>query len=244
LTTGKPTNRHEFLLSREAIGRAFGYFFVRYGDIGYLLQQDCPGPVVRSVKRVPPMIYSNQQAIAEQEGHLSSVLLTLRIITGAMVAGLGMFLIVVTLLVYAQKDPGPAAQVANPAVPADKTMPVLTVLALAGAAILLPLSVAIPGILSDVQRRKLASAKASPDDVPALIRTYQTKHIIALALTEAPGFFAIIVYMIEHNPIALALGALMIVFIAARFPIRARVEHWLDGQLDRLQNERRDASIA
>ncbi len=190
------------------------------------------------------MIYSNQQAIAEQDGPLSAVVMTLRIIIVALAAGLLMFMVVVTVLVPAQMAPKPALDVGNPpVVSADKAMPVLTVAAIAGAAILLPLSVAIPGIVSDAQRRKLASTKASADDVPALIRAYQTKLIMAAALTEAPGFLALVAYMLERNPITLGLALIIIAFILIRFPIRARVEQWLDGQLDRLQNERRDVAI-
>ena len=186
------------------------------------------------------MIFSNQQAIAEHEDLLTGTVMTLRIITFAMMAGLLMFLVVVTMVI----GPLQAPKQANPAVPADKAMPVLTVASIAAAAILLPLSVAIPGIVGDAQRRKLASTKESSSDVPALIQIYQTKLIMAAALTEGPGFFAIIVFMLEGNPIALALALLIVFFLALRFPIHTRVVQWLDGQLDRLQNERRNASIA
>lgn len=186
------------------------------------------------------MIFSNQQAIAEHEGLLAGVVTTLRIITLAMTAGLLVFIVVAAMVVGAPKAPEPA----NPGVPADKAMPVLTVAAIAAAAILLPLSVAIPGILGDARRRTLALAKPSSADVPALIQIQQTKLILGAALTEGPGFFAVIAFMVERNPIALALALLIVFFLALRFPIHARVVHWLDGQLDRLENERRNATPA
>ena len=168
---------------------------------------------------------------------IDKTLQTLRIIVGVMVVGLlAMIAVSATIGPSQAKAAAPAAPVR---VPADAKLPVITVLALLMAATLVPLSVALSGITTDTLRKKRAAgASKDEDDVPALMTIFQTKTIIASALTEAPAFFAAIAYLIEGNPMALALAGVLTVIVAMRFPVRRRVEHWLAGQLERLGRDR------
>ena len=183
-------------------------------------------------------------SIADHANLIDNVVMVLRIIVCALVFGLITFIGICAVI-------GPkAAQPAlnPPGVPANGNLPVLTVTAFLAAAIILPLSLARPGILGDSLRKKLAAAKPlegkSMGDIPGLVAIYQTKTIMAAALSEGPAFLAAIAYLIEGNPIALALAVLLTGFVAIRFPMRGRVEFWLEGQLDRLQDERRAASFS
>ena len=168
---------------------------------------------------------------------IDKTLQTLRIIVCVMVVGL-----LTMIAVSASMGPlqaKPAAPAAPVQVPADAKLPVITVLALLMAATLVPLSVALSGIMTDSLRKKRAAAASKDkEDVPALMTIFQTKTIIAAALTEAPAFFAAIAYLIEGNPMALALAGLLTAIVAMRFPVRPRVEHWLEGQIERLRLER------
>ena len=181
--------------------------------------------------------------LADHADLIDNVVRTLRIIVGALVFSLILFISICAAIGPTTPMPAPAPTIEAGAaqVPADAKLPLLTVLSFLFAATLLPLSVALPGIVGDSSRKKLAAGKSLAGDVPGLVAIFQTKTIMAAALSEGPAFFAAIAYLMEGNPIALALAALLTVFVGLRFPARARVDHWLEGQLSRLQIERQGA---
>ncbi len=179
-------------------------------------------------------------ATADQDVLTDRTVQTLRVIVLALVSGLVLFLAVCLSIGPLGTKPAPAAP-GPPPLPADGKLPVLTVTAFLFAATILPLSVALPGILGDSARKKLADKDAG-GDVAGLVAVYQAKTILAAALSEGPAFFAGTAYLIEGNRIALALAAALTLFVAVRFPVRSRFDHWLDGQLGRLRLERRDAA--
>ncbi len=181
----------------------------------------------------------------DHAGLIDNVVRTLRIIVGTLVFSL-ILLIAICGVIGPTKPrpalaPAPTVEAGARQVPADAKLPLLTVLSFLFAATLLPLSVALPGIVGDSLRKKLAAGKSLAGDVPGLVAIFQTKTIMAAALSEGPAFFAAIAYLMEGNPIDLALAALLTVFVGLRFPARARVDHWLEGQLSRLQIERQGA---
>ncbi len=178
---------------------------------------------------------------------IDHVVRSLRIIVGTLVFSLILFISICAVIGPSTPKPVPAPTVeaGTAQVPADAKLPLLTVLSFLFAATLLPLSVVLPGIVADSWRKKLAAGKAlagaPPGDVPGLVMIFQTKTIVAAALSEGPAVFAAIAYLMEGNPIALALAAVLTVFVGLRFPARARVDHWLEGQLSRLLLERQGA---
>ena len=178
---------------------------------------------------------------AESADLIDHVVKSLRIIVGMLVFSLILFISICAAIRPTESKPAPTVEAAAVQVPADAKLPLLTVLSFLFAATILPLSVVLPGIVGDSLRKKLAAGKSAAGDVPGLISIFQTKTIMAAALSEGPAFFAAVAYLIEGNPIDLALAALLTVCVGLRFPTRARVDHWLEGQLSRLQIERQDA---
>ena len=67
---------------------------------------------------------------------------------------------------------------------------------------------------------------------------YQTQLITAAALTEGPAFVSIVAYMLEGTPWALGLSLVLIVAVALHFPTRARIDQWINSQLQQLDQER------
>jgi hypothetical protein len=72
----------------------------------------------------------------------------------------------------------------------------------------------------------------------ALLNLYLTRTIIGAAIVEGAAFFALVVSVIDEEPICLMLGGVMIVGIALHFPTRTRVTQWLETQQLLLQQER------
>ena len=174
-----------------------------------------------------------------------------QIIVGALVAGVSIFLVIAVMLDL-DINPGGAVPVgagggagAPGAGQPGTSMPILTYAALAFAAISLPMSVIVPGLVTrqrrshDCQREVCApdagtavtqgpgrDAPVSP--VNAWRLAYLNQLIIGAAINEGATFFAAIAYLIEKNPIALVLAAVLIAGLIARFPTVDRVEHGLN----------------
>ncbi len=76
-------------------------------------------------------------------------------------------------------------------------------------------------------------------DAKYLLSVFQVKTIISGAMFEGWAFFATMAYMIEGNPISLDLAILLILGVAAHVPTQSRVIGWVEGQLERLEEEKR-----
>jgi hypothetical protein len=79
-------------------------------------------------------------------------------------------------------------------------------------------------------------------DAGTLMMLYRAKTIAGAAMLEGAAFFGLITYLVNQDPIALALGGLLIVGVALHFPTRSGVIRWIDDQL--LWLEQRGASSA
>ena len=200
-----------------------------------------------------------------------------QIIVGAFVAGVLIFLGVaasVDLGIKRPVDPIGAAgqQAAGPekkgdanvgpeagakAAPDGRTLldafmsgPFITYTAIAFAAVLLPLSFVVPGMIAAQSRRAILAAKraepptrgSGPETIAAdnrqLAMVYQQKLIVGCAMDEGPAFFAAAAYLIEKNPLALGLALILVGAIILRFPTRRRIEHWVEEQREKLEVER------
>lgn len=177
---------------------------------------------------------------------------TCQIISVALIAGVTIFYgIATTIRVTPLPPPGPAA--GGPAVAGDAAVPrqeldagqLLTWLAVGFAAIDLPLSIIVPGLMTRQSRRAIAAGKwnappspgrigASDSDTVKLAVVYQTQLIVGSALNEGAAFFAGIAYMIGRDPIALGAGILLIAALIARFPTTHRVALWIARQQELL----------
>ena len=136
-------------------------------------------------------------------------------------------------------------------------MPIITYMAVAFAAISLPLSTIVPLVVTNQQRRAIAAGKstggagsapgdgdrsaASPTPMTGLPAAYLTQLIIGAAINEGAAFFALVAYLIEKNPIALAVAVVLIAGVATRFPTPGRVERWLEQQEEKLRDDQLDA---
>jgi hypothetical protein len=126
----------------------------------------------------------------------------------------------------------------------------ITMVACAMTAVLLPLSVVIPNLVVDSLRKKLAVGKYAPakgslptGDDEALALIYQTRVTIAAAMTEGPAFLAVIAYMLERNPLALGLAIALLGCLVMRTPTLPKVVAWIDEQSQKLQADRVEARL-
>jgi hypothetical protein len=135
---------------------------------------------------------------------------------------------------------------------------VITWTAVAFAAVLLPMSVIVPGLIPRQNRQRIAAGKWTPpspqnsrsspsapemfhSDTGKLASVYQAQFIVGIALIEGPTFFAALAYMLGRNPIAMGLACLLLAAHVVRFPTRLRVSSWIDGQQELLIQERQAA---
>jgi hypothetical protein len=170
-------------------------------------------------------------SLPDQQGAVAPITRTLQIIIASLAAGVTIFLLI--SLVVGPPGNAPVAALAG--------LPVLTAISLLFALMVIPLSIVVPTLLTDSRRKQIAKTPP-PHDRPELIATYQTQKIVGGALNEGAAFFTAIAYFVERNPVALGLTVLLILGIVARFPTRAKVEEWLEDQLQKLSQERQSAA--
>lgn len=180
----------------------------------------------------------------ETESVVSQVTRTLQIIVGALVAGLLIFLAITVALNMQPRNPHP------PGGPPPARAPSLIYVALAFAAMSMPMSALVPRMITTNARKQiargtwvpgrrpmaqmeaaLAAGKEVPDEIK-LLGVYHTQTIVGAALNEGAAFFAIIVNLIEPSSLALGLALVLIAAMLPRFPTRGKVEQWLVQQVE------------
>jgi hypothetical protein len=202
----------------------------------------------------------------EDQDVFISMLRITQIIAGSLITGVGVFLgIAVALapMLGAPAGAGAAAGAGPP--PAAGPMDIgqiITWIAVAFAAVGLPLSYLVPGWIATQNRRKIAAgtwvppvranantlgppSPFSPDalksDTGKLALLYQIQFIIGAAINEGVAFFASVAYLLSKNPIALGLALVLLVVQIARFPTPMRVASWIDRQQEWLIQDRHAA---
>ncbi len=185
-------------------------------------------------------------SISGDEDVIAAVTRTSQIIVGTLVGGLVSFLVI--LLFLKARPAGPL----GPQAAAGASVPIITYAAIAFAAASLPASILIPRFVADNQRRSIAKGTWTPPQqrsgnmvrtVPAgdagkLASVYLTTLIAGAAMNEGPGFFALVAYLLEGQPLALILALGLIAGVALRFPTRTRVDQWIEPQLEQLNRDR------
>jgi hypothetical protein len=183
---------------------------------------------------------------------------TYQIIASALIFGVAAFLLIVLFLIPGPSAPpgavaeAPPADAAAPAA-ATSTPGLFTLLAIVLGVSSLVLSVVLPRQNTETQRRRLANSDGSETsaiteqaeaagfsgETAALAGIYQTQFILGAAQLEGAAFFAVIAFMLERDPIALAVVLVMLAALAARFPTTQKISGWLNHQLETLERERR-----
>ena len=165
---------------------------------------------------------------------------TMQIIVIAMVGGAAVFTAIAIYTQTAGLFPPPA-------------QPLLTYIAPAASLVQLALLVLVPRLAVAAQRRRIAQTKwrlADPDryrppfdENGALWGLYQNRLIIQLAFLEGACFFLLIAYMIEGTIACLMLALLFLCGMAVLFPLRERVERWVEIQRELIAEERLGAGL-
>lgn len=114
----------------------------------------------------------------------------------------------------------------------------------------------VPDLVTAAARKKIASGNwqvggedggsdrtndffQQTGDAGKLCIVFQTRLIIGSALLEGSAFLAILAFLFEGLIFALLLACLLLMGILLGFPTASVVEHWIDGQLQLLKEDRR-----
>lgn len=168
-------------------------------------------------------------SVAESPTPISQLTRACQIIVGTLVAGPCLFLAVVYFL-------GPQG-----AIPGT---PILTYTALALGAIVLVTSVLVPRLVIASGRRRIVRAKTDVSSSKPVERDadlaliFRTQLIVGAALLEGACNFAVIVYLLERNLLAVGVTLALLIALIARFPTGSRVEQWFDAQRELILQER------
>ena len=133
-------------------------------------------------------------------------------------------------------------------------MPIITYVAVAFGAMLLPMSFVVPVLVSKQQRQAMLSGKTTDGANPAIATgnrsdapigglpaAFLIQLIIGCAISEGAAFFALVAYLLEKNPLSLIMALMLIAAIIARFPTSGRVGRWIEQQEEKLRGEQLDA---
>ena len=185
---------------------------------------------------------------------------------GALISGVSIFLVIAHFVDMGLTGPpgaGPGEGGAANAGAArggavDFVGTLMTYLALAWAAVLLPLSVIVPARIAKQNRRKIVAGTWTPQlqgvspprqfdpeafktDENKLAMVYASQFIIGAALIEGGAFLAGVAYMMGKQPLALGVAVFLVGVLLARFPTLQRVQSWIDRQQEQLILERQAA---
>jgi hypothetical protein len=168
----------------------------------------------------------------------------LGIVVAALVSGSLVFLIIVCMV------PGQGRS--------DEGLSVLTTIALGVAAACILMRLIVPGVVVSTARRNILRGQYNPGmrtagaqreqldaffrrtgDAGRLMIVYMVTTVLAAAILEWAIFLLLIVYLIDHQAVTLTVAIAILVALAAHVPWRARVFAWIDGQLRRLEEQRR-----
>ncbi len=172
---------------------------------------------------------------------LTSVLWTLQIVVGALIAGCVAFLVIVLVLLGGMPD-------------GDEPL-LLTYVAIAFAASALIARMVIPGVIISRGRRKIAqgtwrSSQQSTlppacskfleqaGDAGKLWMLFSTATIVAAAILEGAAFFMLVVVLVEKSPLALIVALMLILGLMLHFPTHPRTVRWIEDQLRLIEQER------
>jgi hypothetical protein len=166
----------------------------------------------------------------EQRDRIAATVRTLRIVVGAMLMGVLVFLGVVLAI---RRGAGPAE-------------PFIAYLAAAFALVCAFASTVVPNFMANqaIRLQNLEPALEGTGRIDVgfdnqilsqLLAIYQTRLIVACALLEGAAFFNLVAYMIEGWTPNLVVTGVLLVMMAMRFPTTGGVEEWVSRVCGRRQ---------
>jgi len=182
---------------------------------------------------------------SEWQGEIGPAVRVIQIIVGSLIAGVVTFGVVAVIV----GPSNPPAEEAGAAMPAE----MLTYVSVAFAVTVLIARMVVGQVLLSTARRKIASGTwQAPQggtpmagdlieragDAGRLLVVLNTKTIVESALLEGAAFFALIAHLLEGTWLSLVLAAVLALGIAMGFPTAARVQHWIEDQLQLVEQER------
>jgi hypothetical protein len=164
----------------------------------------------------------------------------MQLIAVALILGAIAFLAIVLYLVLVQKQ--------APGATPPQNLPLISLIAAGFLVVAAVLSFVVPAAVARSTLRRIAAGTWTPGpgmEMPAtdsgkLLVVCQTTRIVGLALLEGACFFACIAYLLEGQPFVLAVVAVGIGLMLARFPSEGRVRLWLEGQKEQLARAREE----
>lgn len=179
------------------------------------------------------------------EESLKKNLLVIRIVTGALIAGVVTLLAIV--LFIRQTNPQPPRQ------------PVVGLVGVVFAAVALVVAAIVPGFIRRSWERQVAGGmwpavpqrggaaplpptpveKVSPDDeTNRWWGLYLTTHIVRCAILEGAAFLQGVAYLVEGNLFSLALGIGLLIVLAMQWPRREPIDRWVEARREAVEQIR------
>ena len=162
------------------------------------------------------------------------LLFTMRIIAGALIAGVVTFGGIASFLVFGQAA---AAQPGGqpPAAPQNGSEIVMYI-AMAFAAVAVVMSFVVSNLVSAAGVKGIAKmaqdgTSTGPKELfGRLLAVAQTKMIIALALVEGAAFFNLVAFIITKSLTPPAIVGALLLVMAIHFPTKFKLARWLEDQ--------------
>jgi hypothetical protein len=156
---------------------------------------------------------------------LTRQLATMRIIAGALCAGVLIFTGIVLVL-----EQGAAEE------PVLAFVAILVSVGAVLAAVWVPRMIGAPARVApaDAPAGERNSALPESDQtqrVSQALARYQTRLIVSLAMLEGAAFLNLVAYMVEGQMVNVAVALVLWLLMLLQFPSRARTENWIAGQL-------------
>ena len=162
------------------------------------------------------------------------MLRTMRIIAGALIAGVVSFGVIASFIVFGQ---APVAQPGGPPPAAPQNgSEIIMYFAIAFAAVAVTMSFVVPNLVAAAQVKDIAkmaqdgTATGPKELFGRLLAVAQTKMIIALALVEGAAFFNLIAFIITKSLIPPAVVGVLLLVMAIHFPTKFKLARWLEDQ--------------
>ena len=163
---------------------------------------------------------------------------TIQIIVAGLTTGCLAFMAIAVFLV--QTGQAPAAESAS--------TPIITCTALGFAGMAIVVRMVVPKLVVSAGSKRIADgtwqmpttaqgqAQTSQlveriGDAGKLLVVLTTRTIVGGAILEGSAFFALVAYLIEQSPLALAAAIVLIIGVALHFPTRTSAAHWIEDQL-------------
>lgn len=154
-----------------------------------------------------------------------SQLRVMQIIATALMTGvllfLGLVLVITKGNIFGQGNPG-----------------IITLVAVGFAGLAIVNHVVIPGVITKAQLNKLQSGGFGQQDFVGkdvwLLRIYQMRLIVALALLEGAAFFNLVAMMVENHLLAVIAVIVLLALMVIRFPTKTKVIWWVQDRMREL----------